>query len=56
MSSLHIDPIDPYPDFIPNSESLMRSFAYEAVSFLMIMIIVIMKARHSDQSLYKNIL
>ena len=56
MSPLHIDPVDPHLHFIANPESLMSPFAKQAVLTFMIAVIVIVKARYSNQPLHKNIL
>src|SRR4030043_2220934 len=54
MSSLDIHPIHPHPDLIPYSERLVSSLTDQAILFLMILIVIVVKARHPNQPFHKN--
>jgi len=56
MPSLHIHPIHPHPDFIPDFEGFVSPLPHETVFLLMILIIVVVQAGHPHQTFYENIL
>src|SRR4030042_280102 len=55
MSSLDIHPIPPPPDLISYSERLVSSLTDQAILFLIILRVIIGKARPPNQPFYKNI-
>jgi len=55
MSSLHVHPFQSYPYSISNPEGLVRPLSDQTVALFVIVIIIIVRAGHSNKTLNKDI-